>query len=401
MTANMMMIGAGLAVLLSYWFTHLARRYRMPSVMLLLLAGLAARISTSATGTTVHLPPTLLSVLGATGLMLIVFEGALDLRLEPGSSSFHRRTFTAAALGLLFTTLGLAVMMALLYGLALELALLAGIPFAIISSAVAIPTAEGLGREEREFVIYESSWSDILGVMAFNALLVASVGGVVAVHLIVGGAAVLLAGLVLALGVYWLVGHLEGHVKFIPLLFTLILVYAAADAIQLSPLLFVLLLGITLNNAHLLQRIEWLQRLHNEAFDTELARLKHLTSELTFLVRTFFFLLLGYVTDVRSMLDPLAWIYASAIVAIIYIVRWPVLRLAQAHEARHAFWIAPRGLITATLFFGLPAPVGQLLPPATLVLVVLLSGLAMALGLRATTGPLQGEVPSTVTGMER
>ena len=38
--ADMLMIGASAAVLLSYWFSHLTRRYRVPSVMLLLLTGL-------------------------------------------------------------------------------------------------------------------------------------------------------------------------------------------------------------------------------------------------------------------------------------------------------------------------------------------------------------------------
>ena len=383
MTANAIMIGAAVAVLLSYWFSHLARRYRLPSVLLLLLCGLAARIATSATGTTVQVPPALISVLGTTGLMLIVFEGALDLHLDPGRRAFLLRTFNAAAVGLLLTTAALGVLLSLAFGLPAELAVLAAVPFGVISSAVAIPTAEVLGPRAREFVIYESSWSDILGVMLFNTLLVASLGGGVTLHLLGGGVAVLLIGLVLSLGVYWLVGHLEGNVKFIPLLFALILVYAAADALHLSPLLIVLILGLTLNNAHLLHRVQWLQRLHNEAFETELGRLKHLTSELTFVVRTFFFLLLGYVTDVRSMLDPQAWLYAAAIVTVVFAARWPTLRLAQAQEARQAFWIAPRGLITATLFLSLPAQLAQLLPPATLVLVVLLSGVTMAIGLRA------------------
>lgn len=401
MTANAMLIGACSAVLLSYWFSHMARRYRLPSVMLLLLCGLVARILTSATGTTVQFPPALISILGAVGLMLIVFEGALDLHLEPGRRALLLRTFNAAALGLLLTTTAVGALMYLVFGLPAELALLAAVPFGVISSAVAIPTAEVLGREEREFVIYESSWSDILGVMLFNTLLVGSLGGGVTLHLLGGGVLVLLVGLLLAVGVYWLVGHLEGNVKFIPLLSALVLVYAAADALHLSPLLIILILGVTLNNAHLLHRVDWLQRLHNAAFEAELGRLKHLTSELTFLVRTMFFLLLGYVTDVRSLLDPAAWLYAGTIVAIIFGMRWPSLRLAQARDTQQAFWIAPRGLITATLFLSLPASVSQLLPPATLVLVVLLSGLVMAVGLRIASAHGAGPSVSATTAAER
>jgi NhaP-type Na+/H+ or K+/H+ antiporter len=379
--ADTLMIGAGAAVLLSYWFSHLARRYRLPSVMLLLLTGLAARVVTHTFGSTVELPLPLISILGTAGLVLIVLEGALDLQLAPGRREFLLRTFGAAALGIVFTTLALGLAMTALFGVPLPLALLAGAPFGVISSAVAIPTAEILPREEREFVVYESSWSDILGVMSFNALLVMSTGGAVAVQVVGGGIAVVLIGAALAVAVYWLVGHLEGSVKFIPLLSALILVYAAADSLHLSPLLIVLILGLTLNNAHLLLRVRWLQRLHSDAFETELERFKHLTSELTFLVRTFFFLLLGYFTDVKTLADPRAWLFALGIVVVVFLARWPALRMAGGRPALQTLWVAPRGLITATLFFSLPTSVSGLLPPATLVLVVLITGVVMSVGL--------------------
>ena len=382
MGAETLMIGAAVAVLLSYWYMHLAQRLRVPSVMLLLFTGLAARWVTHAMQTTVVVPPELVSVLGTAGLVLIVLEGALDLELKPGRRAFLLRTFGSATVGIAFTTLAVGALLGWIFDLPFVLALLAAAPFGVISSAVAIPSAEALDREGREFVVYESSWSDILGVMLFNALLVAVAGGAPALNLVGGGLAVVVIGVVLALGMYWLVGHLEGNVKFIPLLFALILLYAAADTLHLSPLLMVLILGLTLNNAHLLRRAGWLQRLHNEAFERELERFKHLTSELTFLVRTFFFLLLGYVTDVKALLDPRAWAYAVAISILVFAVRWPALRLAGGEHGRQAFWIAPRGLITVTLFFTLPPAVAQVLPPATLVLVVIITGVAMSVGLR-------------------
>ena len=39
---------------------------------------------------------------------------------------------------------------------------------AIISSAIAIPSAQSLDQKSREFIIYESSLSDIIGVIVFN-----------------------------------------------------------------------------------------------------------------------------------------------------------------------------------------------------------------------------------------
>lgn len=373
----------GTAVLLSYWFSHLADRYRIPSVVLLIITGIVARTITHYYQNSVKLPPQLLPILGTSGLILIVLEGTLDLRLQPGRRSFLLRTFSAASLGVAATTLAIAVLMNIMFNLSWLAALLVAAPFGVISSAVAIPSAETLEAEDREFVIYESSWSDILGVMLFNALLVAFYGGGVTFTLLGGGLAVLLVGSVVALAFYWLVGHLEGHVKFLPLLFALILVYAGADAFQLSPLLIVLVLGLTLNNSHILRQFPVLDRLHSNHYEAELGRLKHLTAEATFLVRTFFFLLLGYVTDLRTFANPRAWTFAIMIVVVILAARWIALRISNKGRVFPLQWIAPRGLITATLFFSTPAGVlPQELPSGTLILVVLISCIVMTFGLQ-------------------
>ena len=434
------LIALSVAVLLSYWYLHLGRQLRFPSVVFLLLTGLALRVATDLSGVAIDLPSGLLPTLGTIGLILIVLEGALDLNLAPGRSGFVRRTFGAALLGVLGTTAVVAAVMALAFDLGWREATLLAIPFAVISSAVAIPSTEGLAPQQREFVIYESSWSDILGVMLFNAALVAlATGRGFTLNLVGGGLAVLVLGAALGLAMTWLVSHLEGHVKFLPLIFALILVYGAAKAVDLSPLLIVLILGLMLNNPQLLrdlaQRLKLSQRppqagrmesssvrpsagasarasrraaasrilgrllgrLHSDHFDSELDKLKHLTAEATFLVRTFFFLLLGYETDLADLVDPIAWALAVLLVALIFGLRWPLMRwLSGEARAQPLVWAAPRGLITVLLFLSLPeAVVPGDFPPVVLILVVLLSSLVMALGLRrATPAPsLDGSPP--------
>ncbi len=186
----------------------------------------------------------------------------------------------------------------------------------------------------------------------------------------------------IGLAVFWLVGHLEGHVKFLPLIFALILVYGAAKALHLSPLMIVLILGLMLNNPHLILRIKWLQPLYSNHYWAELDKLKHLTAEATFFVRTFFFLLLGYSTDLGTLADPLTWGVALAIVAVVFGLRVPVLWLLSGPRGvRPLLWAAPRGLITVLLFYSLPAAtVPEAFPPGALILVVLLSCVIMAAG---------------------
>jgi cell volume regulation protein A len=384
------MIAISVAVLVSYWFSHLGRVLRFPSVVFLLMAGLLLRELSDARGVTVSLPPGLLPVLGTIGLILIVLEGGLDLNLKPGRRRFLLATFSAATLGVLATTAALAA--AFHVGLRLDwpIAALMAVPFAVISSAVAIPSSEVLADEAREYVIYESSWSDIIGVMLFNALLLAAATGGrgATLNFFGGGLAVLVLGVLIGLAVFWLVGHLEGHVKFLPLIFALILVYAGAKALHLSPLLIVLILGLMLNNPHLFLRFQWLERLHSPDYRAELDKLKHLTAEATFFVRTFFFLLLGYSTDMGVLVDGRTWVVAVGIVAAVFLLRLPVVRLlSQGRGVRPLLWAAPRGLITVLLFYSLPAGlVPEAFPPGALILVVLLSCVLMAVGFRIDGG---------------
>lgn len=381
------MIGISVCVLVSYWYSHLGRQLRFPSVVFLLATGLALREATDRYGSTVQLPPGLLPLLGTIGLILIVLEGGLDLDLKPGRRGFLMRTFNAALAGVLATSAAVAVAFAYLWDLSWTTAALMAIPFGVISSAVAIPSSEVIGDEDREFVIYESSWSDILGVMLFNAVLVTAAGGGFTANFFGGGAAVLVMGGLIGLAVYWLVGHLEGHVKFLPLIFALILVYGGAKALHLSPLLIVLILGLMLNNPHLIRRIKFFDGLHTNHYPAELVKLKHLTAEATFLVRTFFFLVLGYSTTLEAFADTQTWIVALALVAGIFVLRVPVIALLSGRQMRPLIWAAPRGLITVLLFYSLPAgTVPDLFPPGALILVVLVSCVLMAIGFQLDGG---------------
>ena len=398
MSTEYALIGISAAVLLSYWYSHLARVLRLPAVIFLLATGIVLREVLRQQGMAAPLPAGLLPLLGTIGLILIVLEGALDLDLKPGRRSFLLRTFGSAALGVALCTTVIGAALHAVFGMGWLPAMLLAVPFGVISSAVAIPSAEVLEGETREFVVYESSWSDILGVMVFNALQVAVMesGGVVG-NFLGGGLTVLVLGSVIGLAMIWLVSHLEGHVKFLPLIFALLMVYGGAKALHLSPLLIVLILGLMLNNPQvLLRRVPRLQRFYSAHYDAELDKLKHLTAEATFLVRTFFFFMLGYNTDLATFANWQTWAAAIAAVLMIFGLRWPVLRLMGVVPARPLLWASPRGLITVLLFYSLPEGlVPAAFPRAALILVVLLSCVVMAAGLRrdavAQISPPQSE----------
>ena len=55
-------------------------------------------------------------------------------------------------------------------------------------------------------------------------------------------------------GILFLINRVEGHVRFLPLLAGLTLLYAIGKELHLSPLVLILVCGLLLNNTQLLQR---------------------------------------------------------------------------------------------------------------------------------------------------
>jgi len=343
---------ASLFLLGLYALERACRAVSLPSVIAFLAAGLLARPLLHALGVTLDWVDDLVPILGTVGLVMIVLEGAMDMELRRDRLGLLGATFAAAVLGFLLCLLPLAWLAAWLLELAPVQALLLATPFAVISSAVAIPASSLLTGQRREFVIYESSMSDILGVLVFFALL-GTDGGVAAAldNLAEGGLISLPLSLLCALALVWMLHRVTGAIRFVPLLAALFTLYALGKLLHLSPLFMVLLLGLLLNNPHLLHRLPPFRAGLDEGYRETLGQFHTLVAELTFVVRGFFFVLLGYWTDPSSFAMPAAWGVALAALVVTYVGRYPLLRLLRpAEDARVLLWMAPRGLITVLLF---------------------------------------------------
>jgi hypothetical protein len=359
----------------AYLLDIVGRRVKLPSVVLLIGAGLVARHVLDSLGLHLRWIDPVVPILGTLGLILIVLEGALDLGVTRERIRLIVTSTAAALLGFLASLCGFVLLFQWMFGLTVTVALLAAIPFAVISSAVAIPSAKVLPAHPREFIVYESSLSDIIGVLVFYAWLAADGSvGKFALDLFGGGATSLIAAVAAALGLYYLIHQLVGHVRFLPLLAALVFLYALGKQFHLSPLILVLVCGLLLNNPHLLEWNARLRAWHNDDYEQTLKEFKGLVAELTFATKSFFFLLLGYWTDVNQMLAPAAWAVAGAGLVVIYVSRFAILKLLRQPDAAILVWVAPRGLITVLLFLS-AAEGGRLdgFPFGAVMLVVLIT----------------------------
>ncbi len=381
---NTAILAASALLLFAYLLDIVGRRWKLPSVVLLIATGIVLRQIAESTGLHLRWVDPVVPVIGTLGLILIVLEGALDLSVSRERLGLIFTSLASTMLGFAATLAAFAALFHFALEFDVPVAVLAAIPFAVISSAVAIPAARGLADQPREFVVYESSLSDIVGVLVFYAWQNSN-GSLetFTFDLLGGGGISLVAASAAALVLFYFINQLEGHVRFLPLIAGLICLYALGKELHLSPLIMVLGCGLLINNPQLITWHKQLRALRSERYKQTLGEFKGLVAELTFATKSFFFLLLGYWTNVSQMVSLPAWMVAIAGIAIIYGSRMVILKLLRQQAAERLLWIAPRGLITVLLFLS-AAGTGQLegFPFGSVMLVVLATAALTALAHR-------------------
>jgi potassium/hydrogen antiporter len=383
MSSNAILIILSLAIIFSYVFDVIGKRLKLPSVVLLLISGITIRSIFPDNIEWINYEAHILPALGTLGLILIVLEGTLELELSREKLPLIRQTFLAAFYQLMFNVGLISLFFMAMTNWSLLQAMINATPFAVVSSAIAIPSSEHLQPHQREFVIYESTFSDILGIMLFNLLLNwANIGWWASVHFVHNTIFIVLISVLACLFLAFLLEKIHYKVKFLPIVSILLLAYAIAKMLHLSALLLVMMLGMLLNNMQLVLRYGLQKWFHQGGISKNLPQFKILVSEVTFVVRTFFFLLFGYSIVHTDLLQYEAFEYAGGIIAAIFVIRFLYLWVATKHISPVMSLFAPRGLITVLLFISIPEWI-QLtaINKVVLMLVVLFSSILLATGI--------------------
>jgi cell volume regulation protein A len=392
MSAYYLIISASVIVVISYLFNILAKRTNIPSVLMLITLGIVLRQIIEASDIQLGLNfNNMLEILGIVGLIMIVLEAALDLELKREKLPIIFKSFLVALIALVGSAFLISVIINVFIDGADSLtALVYAIPLSIMSSAIIIPSVGGMGEDKKEFMVYESTFSDILGIMFFYFLIgnLETANAQDVVFNIVGN--ILLTVLLSVAASYALVlvfQNLKTQIKLFLIISVLLLLYSIGKIFHLSSLIIILVFGLILNNTNLFFR----GKLHEYINEKALKPIQHdfhiLTLESAFIVRTFFFTVFGLNINLESLYDPMVALISVIIVALLLVVRFVVLRLISGKDIFPQLFIAPRGLITILLFFSIPPVV--MIPgfePGILLYTILISSIVMSVALIMDSG---------------
>ncbi len=374
-------------LLMAYLFDISSAFTKIPSVILLLVLGMLSKVATGFLQLRIPDLNPILPILGTIGLILIVLEGALELELNKSKARVIKKTFLVALIPILVLASIMAIILNLYYAVPVRIGLLNSLPFCVISSAIAIPSVRNIISSDREFVIYESSFSDILGVLIFNFILLNSVFNAMSfVYFGVQIIIIIVISFLSVLGLSFLLSRIKNHITYTPIILSIILIYAITKHYHLPGLVFILIFGLFLGNFESFKRYPLIEKLRPEKLDKEVVKFKEITSEATFLVRALFFLLFGFLIDPKEITNTQTLPWAAGIVALILAIRYITLKISKLPVYPLQF-IAPRGLITILLFISiLPELSVPLVNNSLVIQTVLISVLVMMTGLFKTPG---------------
>lgn len=384
-TYTILILLSGL-VIFSYLFDLFASKTKLPSVLLLLILGISLRLLADhfqwQTINFLRILPTL----GTVGLILIVFEGSLELKYDKHKNSIIKGAFFAAFFILIATVIVITFIIYQITGEDLYKCFINSIPFSVISSAIAIPSVAGLHKKTREFIIYESSFSDILGIILFNFAVSnphISVSSFAALGL--STVLILIFSAISCVLLLYVMGKISHHVKFFLIISILILVYAIGQSYHLSSLILILAFGLFLNNADQI-KYAWFRAIFlYKNLNADLLQLHQLSAESAFIIRTFFFVIFGFTINIFKLDDQSILINGFLILLTIYIIRFIYLRLFRKQNTLPEGFVTPRGLISILLYYNLPADLKIAeIGTAYLFMAVLGTSIIMTIGLMTT-----------------
>ena len=380
----LLIISISVLVILSYVYSAISLKTRIPSVLLLLLTGIVFTAVYNKMG--YELPGTkpVLQLLGIIGVILIVLEGTLELKLRKDKLGLIFKSFFSALIILLISAFSIAGGMKLIFSeFTFHVCLVNAIPLAVISSAIAIPSVNHMAEDKKEFIVYESIFSDILGILLFNIVVSnetfqsESVLWMAADFLIVVVISVVFTGMILVF-----INKTTMNIKFFLMLAILIMLYAFGKIFHLSSLLLILFFGLLLNNLEIFGNSRLSKYINMDKMNSGIERFKLITNESAFLIRTFFFFIFGCSVSFALLFNFRIAITGTLIVALLYGIRFLYLKFLAKRNLYPELFIAPRGLITILLFYAIPQEYSiGIISEGVLFFVILVTSLIMMFGL--------------------
>lgn len=356
MSLDTILMSLSLLVICSFFYNYLLEKFQIPSVILLIATGVLLKFIAEIAG--IYHPPSAnaLALFGTLGLITIVLEAVLDLKIAGHNYQKVLVALISATLSILLISIVVGVFIHYIYPISYRSAMIYAAPIAIISSAIVIPSISGLSPELKEFLVFESIFSDIIGILVFNLFTNVEPGNWLSFgKFSLSFVGILILSAIISIPLALILNHSKRDHQHVFILAILIFIYGLAKHFHMSALILILVFGLMLNNMSLIfSKTKYRHLFRKRDMQNELADMQNLTGEFAFIIRTFFFILFGFSINLELLFSLKALSITAGMLVIVYIIRYLSFFVFRVKNIKTATFIAPRGLITVLLFFQIP-----------------------------------------------
>jgi hypothetical protein len=252
-----------------------------------------------------------------------------------------------------------------------------------MSSTIVIPSIHPLSPQKKEFLVYEASFSDLLGILVFNYFLAGKLYSPGSFIQFGGGIVIsIVLSLVLSILLFLILAKTSLNIKFFLVFSLLILLYSGGKLLHLPSLLIILVFGLMINNWEKIRLPILKKYLPSQELEPVRDLLHSLTAESSFLVRTFFFVLFGFSIPLRFIESTEVWLVGGLIVMALFLTRLLYLKFFVKTNVFPETFFIPRGLITIVLFYKIPEQFKlTTFNESILFFIILTTGVVMMLGM--------------------
>jgi potassium/hydrogen antiporter len=354
MTVSLLFLIAGIILLLGLVGSFSFEKTRIPDVLILMIIGM---ILGPVSGLIKFANLAYFAeYFGTFALMVILFEGGMDMDLETLIKEFGAAS-TLVMVSFVLSATAIGAFFALSYRWDIMQSLLFGTILGCTSAAVIIPTLSrmSLRNDAKMLLTIESALSDVLAVVCTISLLefikLEKVGIEAPFRAVASAFSIaILAGV--ASGMFWLkVRSLLGEQKYSYMLVLayILVVFAVTDFLGGSGPIAVLVTGIILGNGKHFSRI---LKTGDRPLTDETIKFFH--GEITFFIRTFFFVYMGMMINFSSF-NAIFLMVSLSLLLIILGVRYLSTEIIcglfknKREYKLIVFSMVPRGLASAVL----------------------------------------------------
>jgi len=358
-------LAIGAIIFIGFFGNLIFSRYRIPDVLILVALGmiigpdLLGGVFNLVTRDTLATIADLRDLLLTGALVLIIFDGGLNLNIRSVIESMKLATFTTV-LTLVSEMFLVAVALHFVMGVDFLLALVVGTIVGGTGEAVVIPIVSKMRirQQTKSMLVMESVITDVLVIVVaitlmsvialgdFDAVIIARE---LAVKFLVGG----LIGF--GAGIAWLFVLQRLQKQPLSYMITVGALFLVAGFVEMPPIgsssvVAALMFGLAIGNRRFVKR--WLTSVSLKLSSEE--HIHEFHSEITFFVRTFFYVYLGLLFQFHTF-EAIHLAVGVGIIVIIVIVRritsliaWKIGDLEKS-DADALFSMMPRGLAAAVL----------------------------------------------------